>query len=98
FRHNYNKASREAMYEFFGKWLLHENDPAKFKEKPYVMDRDGELLAFMHERTKDRISTFKELPATAYHRLPGQLDENSLKADLIRQYNAQLKTNWPTDL
>src|SRR5580765_6272222 len=27
YNHNYNKTSREAVYRWFGKWLLHENDP-----------------------------------------------------------------------
>ncbi|MFA6241155.1 MAG: hypothetical protein WC655_09510 [Candidatus Hydrogenedentales bacterium] len=39
FGHNYNKSSREAVYRFFGKWLL--NDEAKyasFTEPPYQME------------------------------------------------------------
>ena len=36
--HNYNKASREAAYEFFGKWLLHDSDVNHFREKAFVAD------------------------------------------------------------
>src|SRR4051812_10795494 len=33
--HNYNQRSREAVYEFFGKWLLHAENPETVKEAPY---------------------------------------------------------------
>src|SRR5207302_5943255 len=36
--HNYNIESREAMYTWFGKWLLNDPNPAHFKEKPFEVD------------------------------------------------------------
>ena len=47
--HNYNKASREAVYAWFGKWFLGENDATKFKEVPFEVERDQALLVF-HNR------------------------------------------------
>ena len=53
--HNYNKDSREAVYAWFGKWFLGEEDATKFKEVPFDVERDEDLLVF-HNR---------ELPAHA---------------------------------
>ena len=47
--HNYNKESREAVYAWFGKWLLGEDDAMKFKEVPFEVEADEDLLVF-HER------------------------------------------------
>ena len=53
--HNYNKDSREAVYAWFGKWFLGEEDATKFREVPFEVERDEALLVF-HSR---------ELPAHA---------------------------------
>ena len=47
--HNYNKESREAVYAWFGKWLLGEDDSTRFKEAPFEVEADADLLVF-HER------------------------------------------------
>ena len=47
--HNYNKDSREAVYAWFGKWFLGEDDATKFKEVPFEVERDEALLVF-HNR------------------------------------------------
>lgn len=44
--HNYNRASREAVYAWFGRWMLGENDPAKFKEQPFTMENVEDLRVF----------------------------------------------------
>ena len=46
FPHNYNKASREAVYAWFGKWLLGKSDSKELKERPFVVDPDRALLVF----------------------------------------------------
>lgn len=46
FDHNYNQTSREAVYGWFGKWLLHAPDPGAIKEKPFQKDADSELRVF----------------------------------------------------
>ena len=47
--HNYNKDSREAVYAWFAKWFLGEEDTTKFKEVPFEVERDEALLVF-HNR------------------------------------------------
>lgn len=46
FDHNYNQTSREAVYAWFGKWLLGAPDPAALKEKPFRKEPDAELRVF----------------------------------------------------
>jgi len=46
-RHNYNKDSREAVYAFFGKWLLSEPaEYADFSEPPYATEETEALRVF----------------------------------------------------
>lgn len=44
--HNYNKASREAMYRFFGKWLLGRDDMARFEEPSFTVEPFNALRVF----------------------------------------------------
>src|SRR5664279_50907 len=46
FGHNYNQTSREAVYDWFGKWLLKHPDPASLKEAPYQKEPDADLRVF----------------------------------------------------
>ena len=44
--HNYNKTSREPVYQFFGKHLLEHRNPSSLKELPYKKEPDGDLRVF----------------------------------------------------
>jgi len=44
--HNYNKDSREAVYSWFGRWLLGEEDEKHLQEKPFKVESLRELLVF----------------------------------------------------
>ena len=46
FGHNYNQTSREAVYDWFGQWLLKHPDPALLKERPYQKEPDADLRVF----------------------------------------------------
>ena len=46
FEHNYNKTSREAVYEWFGQWLLHHPNPTSLKELPYQKEPNEALRVF----------------------------------------------------
>jgi dienelactone hydrolase len=48
--HNYNKASREAVYKFFGNRVLGETDDTRLKEKGIRLEKLGDMLA-LHNRT-----------------------------------------------
>lgn len=44
--HNYNKASREAVYAWFGKWFYKDRPASDFAEKPFVVDATPDLAVF----------------------------------------------------
>ena len=46
FDHNYNQTSREAVYSWFGKWLLHAKEPSALKEQPFQKEPDADLRVF----------------------------------------------------
>lgn len=51
--HNYNQDSREAMYRFFGKWLIDAGDKwADFKEPPFTVEPEAALRVFPDELPK----------------------------------------------
>ena len=63
YQHNYNIESREAMYAWFGKWLLNDPDSELFGEKPFTAD-----VAKMHvwtEKTPMPASALKEPELTS---------------------------------
>src|SRR5262249_17478545 len=46
FDHNYNQTSREAVYAWFDRWLLHQPDAASVSEAAYQKEPDAELRVF----------------------------------------------------
>jgi dienelactone hydrolase len=50
YNHNYNKTSREAVYESFGKWLLHAPDAATLQEAAYTKEPDADLRVFPNDK------------------------------------------------
>ena len=48
--HNYNAASRQSAYEFFGKYLLRAEDPQALREVPFKLESDDDLLALPDKR------------------------------------------------
>jgi dienelactone hydrolase len=46
FDHNYNQTTREAVYEWFGRWLLRHPAPSDLKEVAYTKEPDDALRVF----------------------------------------------------
>jgi dienelactone hydrolase len=44
--HNYNRDSREAVYAWFGRWVLGKTDAALFKEAEVQVEQPSDLLVF----------------------------------------------------
>ena len=59
--HNYNQPNREAMYAFFGKHALGENDAAKLKEKPIRVEKLQDMLALHNRHLPDNAISFAQL-------------------------------------
>jgi len=79
--HNYNKDSREAVYAWFGKWLLGIRDAAKLKEQPFEVEKNEDLLVFTE----------------AHPRPPDAVDADQLKKVLIESATRQIERLKPTD-
>jgi hypothetical protein len=79
--HNYNKDSREAVYAWFGKWMLGIPDAEKLKEQPFTVEKDEDLRVFTDAHPR---------PANA-------LTADGLKAYLAESAKKQLETLKPTD-
>jgi hypothetical protein len=52
--HNYNKQSREAVYRFFGKWLLNEGEKYKnYTEPAFTVEAEAALRVFPDKKVPD---------------------------------------------
>lgn len=59
--HNYNQESREAVYAWFGKWLLGINDASQLKEQPITLDPPEAMLVFPDGKLPDNAVSGDEL-------------------------------------
>ncbi len=95
--HNYNQASREAVYRFFGKHILGETDPKKLAERSIRLEKLQDMLV-LHGRT---------LPANAlnYEGVFRLWKERARRALAAADLNAlrerlayALGADWPPDV
>ncbi|NOY77805.1 MAG: hypothetical protein GXO76_08045 [Calditrichaeota bacterium] len=56
FPHNYNKPSREAVYAWFGKWLLGIDDSKRLKETPFQADSGEALRIFLKKEPPGKLT------------------------------------------
>jgi dienelactone hydrolase len=79
--HNYNKDSREAVYAWFGRWLLGIADQARLKEQPFTVEKDEDLRVFTeaHPRPADAVTA------------------DGLREYLIKSAKKQIESLKPTD-
>lgn len=61
--HNYNKDSREAVYAWFGRWLLGQNDATQLRETPFTADPKEKLRLFTDEEKAPGDMTEEKLTA-----------------------------------
>jgi dienelactone hydrolase len=74
FNHNYNQTTREAVYPWFGKWLLHDDNAADFKEQSHAKEPDTNMLAFADGKLPDGALTQEQLLASIIDRDKAQLE------------------------
>ena len=81
--HNYNKASREAVYQWFAKWLLENQDSSKLTDVDFTVESDEDLLVF-HDRaipyhalsTEELLASLRQLGKAAIEkRKPNTINE-----------------------
>ncbi len=60
--HNYNKLSREAVYRFFGKWFLGQEEKYReFQEPPYTIEPPESLRVFPNGQLPERALSDEEV-------------------------------------
>ncbi len=59
--HNYNQPNREAMYAFFGKHVLGEQDASKLKEKSIHVEKLQDMLVLHNRKLPDNAISFEQL-------------------------------------
>src|SRR5438128_1691565 len=74
FGHNYNQTSREAVYQWFGKWLLRLPDPASLKEVVYTKEPDPDLLVWPDGKLPEDALPEKEFLESLIQRDQAQLE------------------------
>jgi hypothetical protein len=86
FGHNYNQTSREAVYAWFGKWLLKNSDPASLKEAPYQKEPDADLWVFPDGKLPDGAATEAQVIESLKnrHRAQWELLAVRSRGDLVK--------------
>ena len=79
--HNYNRASREAVYAFFARWLGDAPEGTRVPEEPYPVEQDADLRVF---------PAGEPLPSDA-------LDTAGITAALVRRARTEIHDRWPRD-
>ena len=102
--HNYNQASREAVYAWFGKWLLDKHDPAALKEAPYRKEPDADLRVFPDGKPPgdavseaQLIERLKNLHREQWHSLlvRGEAGFKKFKQIMEPAWRHTLQVEWP---
>jgi dienelactone hydrolase len=99
FDHNYNKTSREAVYEWFGKWLLHAPDPAALKEVAYTKEPDADLRVFPDGKLPADTVTEEQLTAHLIQSATNELWTYApINPPLLERYRKQMIPAWKRSL
>lgn len=73
--HNYNRESREAVYAWFGRWLLGESDASQFSEKRFRLGSPSEFLVFFGRDLPESAVTEEEMLASLKDSYRRQIDD-----------------------
>ena len=104
FGHNYNQTSREAVYGWFGKWLLHNPDPASLKEAPYQKEPDSDLRVFPDDKLPEDAMTREQFTESLrkLHQAQWQkmVPENNASLERFKQtilpaWRHTMELDWP---
>ncbi len=99
FDHNYNKTSREAVYEWFGKWLLHAPEPASLKEMAYTKEPDADLRVFPDGKLPADAVTEEQLTEYLIKSATNELWTYApINPPLLERYRKQMIPAWKRSL
>jgi dienelactone hydrolase len=104
FNHNYNQTSREAVYAWFGQWLLKNPELASLKEAPYQKEPDATLRVFPDDSfpadalTRDQlIQAIIERTKSQWQALQGggKRGLDNYKKVMLPAWKHTLQLEWP---
>ena len=99
FNHNYNQTSREAVYAFFGNWLLHAPDPAALKEVAYTKEPDADLRVFPDGKLPADAVTEEQLTAYLINSTTNELWKFApINPPLLERFRKQMIPMWKRSL
>ncbi len=105
FGHNYNQTSREAVYAWLDRWLLHQPDAASRPELPYQKEPDADLRVFPDGRlpegalTKEQFTEeLKHLHQEQWNRLVphNRAAFGKFKRTFLPAWKHTLLVEWPS--
>ena len=73
--HNFNRESREAVYAWFGRWLLGESDASRFSERRFRLGSPSEFLVFFGRDLPESAVTEEAMLASLKDSYRRQIDE-----------------------
>jgi len=104
FGHNYNQTSREAVYAWFGQWLLGLPKAESLKESPYTKEPDADLRVFPDGKlpydalSKDQfIESLKGAHRDQWQKLMprSQAGLERFKRTMLPAWKHTLQVEWP---
>jgi dienelactone hydrolase len=93
--HNYNQAGREAVYRFFGKQVLGETDPAKFKERNIRLEKLQDMLVLHNRKLPDNALDYEGLVAEWIRMGRERAGQVTDRGELRAMLEFALGAEWP---
>ena len=96
--HNYNKESREAVYRFFGEYMLGQRDPSALMDRDFHQEQDEDLLVLKDGKPAPYALTYDALFESWKQIARRQSEAATDRSDLRERLRQALATEWPTRL
>lgn len=96
--HNYNKASREAVYRFMAKKVLHDPDPSKYSEQRIRQEKLQDMMVFAGRALPSNAVSYEQLFANWVREAKRQNDSILNPKELRDRLSLALATKWPASV
>ncbi len=92
--HNYNKASREAVYAWFGKWFYPDRPAVDFLERDFKVDSKKDLSVFARRGVPANVGSMQEFFAAERRARERRVIEHLKRdrADFVNVYGRAYRT------
>lgn len=96
--HNYNRASREAVYRFMAKHVLGDSDSSKYPEKNIRQEKLQDMMVFAGRPLPDNAVNYNQLVDIWVRRAQAQ-NEATIDPEQFRErLTLALATEWPAKI